>query len=98
MIVSREAKKKQHTRPLSELFACSTAFKLANTLAKPPRKLSLSYHRPTTFLLYRINKSRMEEVGATIPKYQPLRILWRRSCAHVRRTIPSRPICPLLEN
>ena len=36
-IVSREAKKKQHTRPLSaELFTCSTALKLANALAKPP--------------------------------------------------------------
>ena len=35
MIVSREAKKKQHTRPLSELFTCSTALKLANALAKP---------------------------------------------------------------
>ena len=35
-IVSREAKKKQHTRPLSELFTRSTALKLANALAKPP--------------------------------------------------------------
>ena len=74
-IVSREAKKK-----LYELFTCSTALKLANALTKPPLKLSLSYYRPTTFLLYRINKPRMEEIGATIPKYQPLRVLWRPLC------------------
>ena len=54
-------------RPLSELFTRSTALKLANALAKPPLKLSLSYYRPTMFLLYRINKPRMEEIGATIP-------------------------------
>ena len=59
-------------RPPSEPFIHSAALKLANALAKPPLKLSLSYYRPTTFLLYRINKLRMEEIGATIPKYQPL--------------------------
>ena len=40
------AKKKEHTRPLSELFTCSTALKFANALAKLPLKLSLSYHKP----------------------------------------------------
>ena len=30
----------------------------------------------------------MEEIGATNPKYQPLGILWRRLCAHTRKTIP----------
>ena len=34
----------------------------------------------------------MEEIGATNPKYQPLRVLWRRSCAHARKTIPLAPI------
>ena len=34
-IVSREAKK-QHTRPLSELFTRSTALKFANAPTKPP--------------------------------------------------------------
>ena len=56
-------------RPLSELFTRSTALKLVNALAKPPLKLSLSYYQSTTFLLYRINKPRMEEIGTTIPKY-----------------------------
>ena len=34
----------------------------------------------------------MEEIGATNPKYQPLRVLWRRLCAHARKTIPLAPI------
>ena len=72
-----EAQQRNHCR---ELFTHSTALKLANALAKPPLKLSLSYYRPTMFLLYRINKPRMEEIGATIPKYQPLRDLWRPLC------------------
>ena len=86
-----EAQQRDHCR---ELFTRSTALKLANALAKPPLKLSLSYYRPTTFLLYRINKPRMEDIGATIPKYQPLRDLWRPLCDYARRTILSRPIRP----
>ena len=91
---SRGQEEAQQRRPLSELFTRSTALKLANALAKPPLKLSLSYYRPTTFLLYRINKPRMEKIGATIPKYQPLRVLWHPLCNYVRRTILSRPIRP----
>ena len=34
----------------------------------------------------------MEEIGATNPEYQPLRVLWRRSCAHARKTISLAPI------
>ena len=86
-----EAQQRDHCR---ELFTRSTTLKLANALAKPPLKLSLSYYRPTTFLLYRINKPRMDEIGATIPKYQPLRDLWRPLCDYARRTILSRPIHP----
>ena len=33
-------------------------------------------------------------MGATIPKYQPLRVLWCPLCDYARRTILSRPICP----
>ena len=80
-------------RLLSGLFTHSTALKLANALSKPPLKLSLSYYRPTTFLLYRINKPRMEKIGATIPKYQSLRVLWRPLCDYARQTILSHPIC-----
>ena len=34
----------------------------------------------------------MEEIGTTNPEYQPLRVLWRRSCAHARKTILLAPI------
>ena len=34
----------------------------------------------------------MEKIGPTNPKYQPLRVLWRRLCAHARKTIPLAPI------
>ena len=54
------------TRPLSELFTKKTAKKIANALAKLPLMLSLRYYRPSTFLLYRINKPTNE--------YQPIRI------------------------
>ena len=71
-IVSREAKKSQ--RPLSELFTRNTAKKLTNALAKPPRQLAPSYHSPNKFLLHRINKPTMVEIGATVLKYWPLRV------------------------
>ena len=60
---------------LSELFARSTALKFANAPAKLPWKILLSYYRLRTFLLYGIDKPRMEEISVTIPKYQPLQIL-----------------------
>ena len=66
--IIRETK---NTRPLSELFTRKTAYKFANALAKPPNELSLSYYRPITFLLYRINKPTMVVIGPTVPKYQP---------------------------
>ena len=71
-IVSREAKKSQ--RPLSELFTRNTAKKLATVLAKPPRQLAHSYHSSNTFLLHRISKPTMVEIGATVLKYWPLRV------------------------
>ena len=36
----------------------------------------------------------MEEIGTTITKYQPLRVLWRPLCDYARRTILSCPIHP----
>ena len=36
----------------------------------------------------------MEEIGATNPEYQPLRVLWHRLCIHARKTIPLAPIHP----
>ena len=60
---------------------------------KPPWKVLLSYYRPTTFLLYRINKPRMEEIGTTISKYQPLRVLCHPLCDYARLTTLSHLIC-----
>ena len=77
---------------MSVLFTGSTAVKFVNALNKPPLRLSLSYQRLSTFYLYRISNPTMEEIGATNPEYQPLRVLWRRSCAHARKTIPLAPI------
>ena len=34
----------------------------------------------------------MEEIGATIPKYQLLQVLWHLLCDYARRTILFRPI------
>ena len=34
----------------------------------------------------------MKEIGATIPKYQPLRVLWRTLCNYALRTILSQSI------
>ena len=62
-IVSREAKKKQ--RPLSEYFTRITSKKFANAQTTPPLQLAPSYYRPSTFLLYRISKPRMVEIGAS---------------------------------
>ena len=53
-----------------------------NALNKPPLKLLLSYQGLSTFKLYKISNPTMEEIGATNPKYQPLRVLWRCSCVH----------------
>ena len=36
----------------------------------------------------------MEEIGLTIPKYQPLQDLWRQLCDYARQTIHSHPIHP----
>ena len=83
-----------HIKRVLSMFTHSTALKLANALAKPPLKLSLSYYRSTMFLLYRINKPRIEEISATIPKYHPLRVLWRPLCDYARRTILYCPILP----
>ena len=44
--------------------------------------------------MFLLNKTRMEEIGATIPKYQPLRVLWRPLCDYARQTILSYLIRP----
>ena len=69
-----ESRGQEEQRPLSELFTRNIVKKLANALAKPPRQLAPSYHSPNNimFLLHRINKPTMVEIGATVLKYWPL--------------------------
>ena len=43
--------------------------------------LSLSYYQPTTSLLYRINKPRMEEISVTILKYVVIFSFFLSSCS-----------------
>ena len=69
--IIRETK---NTRPLSELFTRKSVMKLTNALVKPPYALSLSYHRPSTFLLHRINKPRIVEISSFVIEYQPMRV------------------------
>ena len=85
-IVNCEAKKSQ--RPLGEVFTRNTAKKLANALAKPPRQLAPSYHSPNTFLLHRINKPTMVEIGPPFLSTGHWEFNDALSCAHVQKTIP----------
>ena len=70
------AKKKQAVcdEQVSYLQVRSTAVKFVNALNKLPLKLSLSYQGPKYIL--RISNPTMEEIAATNPTYQPLRVLW----------------------
>ena len=56
MVVSREAKKKQHARAssglrdhYSELFTWMAALKFENTVTQPPQQFCLLNYRPSTF-------------------------------------------------
>ena len=53
---------------MSELFTRSTTQNLADTVNKSPHKLSLWFRWPSTFLLYRIDIPRMEEIGTINPE------------------------------
>ena len=70
-VIIRETK---ITRPLSEYFTRMATQKLANALMKPQLQLTLSYYRPSTFLLGGIHNPTMVEIGVTNPEYQPLRV------------------------
>ena len=71
---SRGQEEAGRTRRMSVLFTGNTALKLVNALNKPPLKLSLSYQGLSTFKQYRISHPTMEEIGATNPEYQPMRV------------------------
>jgi len=58
------------------LFTGTTAVKFASTMTWLSWALLLSYYRASTFLPRRISKPKMNELGVTIVKNQPFRLLW----------------------
>ena len=67
MVVSREAKKKQHARASSglrdhygELFTRMAALKFVNAETQPLLQYRLLNYRPSTFQLSRINNPKLE--------------------------------------
>ena len=74
MIKTHGSESRGQEERTSQLFTCSTAVKFVDALNNPPLKLSLSYLGLSTFSLYRISNQRMEEIGITNPKYQPLQV------------------------
>jgi len=58
------------------LFTATNAVKAPITVTHLSWALPLSYYKAITFLLCRISKPKMNELGATIVKNQPFRFLW----------------------
>jgi len=79
--VSHKAKKKHHVhvQPMQLLMCylqvphCENC-KHCNSVIL--RATTLSYYRTNTFLLCRISKPKMNELGATVDKNQPFWLLW----------------------
>jgi len=73
-VVSRKAKKKQHTRATyattDVLFTATNAVKFASTVTWSSWVLSLNYYRANTFLSCRTSKLKTTEFGATVVKNQ----------------------------
>jgi len=59
------------------LFTATNAVKFPFAVTRSCWALLLSYHRAGTFLPCRMNEPKMNELGATIVKNQPFRLLWR---------------------
>jgi len=60
----------------SVLFTATNAVKFLYAITWLSWGLPLSYYRAGTFLLCRINEPKMNELGVTIVKNQPFRLLW----------------------
>jgi len=58
------------------LFTATNTVKFPSAVTQSSWALSLSYYRASTFLPCRISKTKMNELGATIVKNQPFRLLW----------------------
>jgi len=68
------------TRPANTttgvLFTATNAVKFPSAVTQLSWALQLSYYRANTFLPCRISKPKMNELGATVVKNQPFRLLW----------------------
>jgi len=58
------------------LFTVTNVVKFPSTVTRSSWALLLSYYRASTFLHCRISKPKMNELGATVVKNQPFRLLW----------------------
>jgi len=58
------------------LFIATNAMTFPSAVTQLSWALPLSYFRAITFLLCRISKPKMNELGATVVKNQPFRLLW----------------------
>ena len=59
------------------LFTATNTVKFPSAVTRSSWALPLSYYRASTFLPCRISKPKMSELGATVVKNQPFRLLWR---------------------
>jgi len=59
------------------LFTATNAVKFPSAVTRSSWALLLSYYKASTFLPCRISKPKMNELGATVVKNQPFRLLWR---------------------
>jgi len=55
----------------SVLFTATNTVKFPSAVTRSSWALPLSYYRASTFLLYRISKPKINELGATVVKSQP---------------------------
>jgi len=58
------------------LFTATNTVKFPSAVTRLSWALLLSYYRASTFLPCRISKPKMNELGATVAKNQPFRLLW----------------------
>jgi len=58
------------------LFTATNVVKFPIAVTRSSWALLLSYYRANTFLPCRISKPKMNELGATVVKNQPFRLLW----------------------
>jgi len=81
LVVSHKVKKKQHayaqpTRLLVYYLPAANAVKFPIAVTRSSWALPLSYYRTSTFLPCRMNEPKMNELGTTVVKNQPFRLLW----------------------